>query len=85
MDEQLIQDAAQHAEPVVADVRPADPKPPIDPLRRVFVPIERRTPNGTLVFKTHDNQLYARMHDGSIRRATPKLNGKDARKARRKA
>ncbi len=53
----------------------SDPKP-LDPLRRVFIPIERRTANGTLVFKTTDGELYARLSDGSIRRAHPKVKGK---------
>lgn len=55
-------------------------KPPLDPLRRVFVPVERRTPNGTTVFKTHDNRVYARLEDGSIRRAVRKARGKAARR-----
>lgn len=54
----------------------------IDPLRRVFIPIEKRTANGTLVFRTHDHEMYARLGDGSIRRVTPKVNGKQARKQR---
>lgn len=53
----------------------------IDPLRRVFVPIEKRTSQGTWVFRTQDNEMYARLTDGSIRRATPKLRGKTARRA----
>jgi hypothetical protein len=60
-------------------------KPSLDLLRRVFVPIERRTVKGTLVFKTQDGDMYARLADGSIRRTHPKVNGKDARRARRKA
>jgi hypothetical protein len=58
------------------------PKPSIDPLRRVFVPIERKTPAGTWVFRTLDREMYARAGDGSIRRVTPKVNGKVARKRR---
>lgn len=58
-------------------------KPSIDPLRRVFVPIEKRTPNGTWVFKTTDQTMYFRAPDGSMRRVQPKVNGKDARRARR--
>jgi hypothetical protein len=57
-------------------------KRPIDPLRRVFIPIERRTSNGTTVFKTQDKMVYARLEDGSIRRAIPKVNGKHAKKLR---
>jgi len=60
-----------------------DQRRPIDPLRRVFIPIEKRNSKGMLVFRTHDKQLYVRMENGSIRRATPKINGKEARKARR--
>ena len=63
----------------------ADQQPSIDPLRRVFVPIEKRTPAGTLVFRTSDKTLYFRASDGSIRHSTPKVNGKQARKMRRMA
>lgn len=42
-------------------------KQPIDPLRRVFVPNERRMSNGLLAFKTSDGEAYVRMEDGSIR------------------
>ena len=55
----------------------------IDPLRRILIPIERRTSNGTLVFRTTDNEMYVRLENGSIRRVTPKVNGKVARKMRR--
>ena len=58
--------------------------PSLDPLRRVFVPIEKRTLNGTLVFRTMDNQMYCRLASGSIRRVTPKVNGKVAKRLRRK-
>lgn len=61
------------------------PKPEIDPLRRVFVPKETRTSKGTLVFRTMDGDVYARLGDGSIRRATPKVNGKKARRDRQRA
>lgn len=57
---------------------------PIDPLQRVFVPIEKRMTNGNLTFQTTDHQRYIRSSDGSIRRSTPKVNGKDAKKARQK-
>jgi len=53
----------------------------IDLLRRIFIPIERRTAEGTLVFKTSDKEMYARLDDGSIRRTTPKQRGKAARRA----
>lgn len=60
--------------------------PEIDPLRRVFVPRETRTANGTLVFRTiSDGMVYARLKDGSIRRAIPKLRGKAARRADKRA
>ena len=63
----------------------ADHKTPIDPSRRVFVPIERKTANGTWVFRTLDNEMYCRLPDGSIRSTTKKMNGKLARKLRAKA
>lgn len=56
-------------------------QPPLDPLRRVFVPIERKTEKGTTVFRTTDKMIYARLTDGSIRRAVPKARGKSARRA----
>lgn len=62
-----------------------DQQLPIDPLRRVFVPIEKRTVAGTWVFRTTDRQLYARAGDGSIRRADKKVRGKSARRADKKA
>ena len=75
MEEQLTDGAVQET---------TDHKPSIDPLRRVFVPIERVTPNGTTVFGTHDREVYVRLEDGSIRRARLKLRGKAARKAERR-
>ena len=59
----------------------SDQQSPINPLRRVFIPIEKRTSNGTIVFRTTDKQMYVRLADDSIRRATPKLRGKAARRA----
>ena len=56
-------------------------KPEIDPLRRIFIPIEKRTTAGTFVFRTHDNLVYARLEDGSVRRAVKKVRGKAARRA----
>ena len=56
-------------------------KAPLDPLRRVWIPVEKRTTAGTLVFKTSDNTLYARLESGAIRRAHPKVKGKAARRA----
>ncbi|MFI5222673.1 MAG: hypothetical protein ACHQX3_00260 [Nitrospirales bacterium] len=58
-------------------------KPPIDPLRRVFVPIEKRMTNGNLTFQTMDREQYIRTPDGVIRRKKSKVNGKLAKKARR--
>ena len=66
-------------------IRPSAQPAPIDPLRRVFVPIEKRTEKGTMVFKTLDNTHYARLEDGSIRRTTPKEHGKAARRRRAQA
>jgi hypothetical protein len=60
----------------------ADQRPSIDPLRRVFVPIERETADGTTVFRTTDRELYMRHTDGSIRSVQKKTNGKVARKMR---
>lgn len=53
----------------------------INPLERIFIPIEKRTEAGTLVFRTSDKEVYACLEDGSIRRATPK-QGKVARRKR---
>ena len=57
----------------------------IDPLNRVFVPIEKRMLNGNLTFQTSDKERYVRTSDGVIRRSTPKVNGKLAKKLRAKA
>lgn len=54
----------------------------IDPLRRVFVPVEKVTAAGTTVFCTSDREVYVRLSDGSIRNSRKKINGKDVRKAR---
>ena len=55
--------------------------PPVkmDPLRRIFIPIERSTKAGTVVFRTSDKEMYVRLEDGSIHRTVPKLS-KAARK-----
>ena len=50
-----------------------------------YVPIEKRTSQGTTVFRTMDHEVYARLEDGSIRRARPKVRGKLARKAEKLA
>lgn len=60
-------------------------KPVLDLLRRVFVPREFRIAEGGSVFRTIDGQTYRRLADGSIRRATPKVSGKAAKRARRAA
>jgi hypothetical protein len=57
----------------------------IDPLYRVFVPIEGRALDGTVTFRTTDREEYRRLPDGSIRLLRLKVNGKAARKARRQA
>lgn len=44
----------------------------IDPLRRVFVPIERINPHGVPVFRTMDGTRYYRDARGCIRRAVEK-------------
>ena len=67
------------------DAPPVAQTPSLDPLRRVFVPIERRTANGMLVFRTTDKRLYARLDNGSIRRAIAKVRGKAARRADKQA
>ena len=59
------------------------PNEPIDPLRRILVPIEKRMTNGNLTFRTSDSDQYIRTSDGVIRRKHPKINGKIAKKARR--
>lgn len=59
-------------------------KEPLDPLRRVFVPIEKRMTNGNMTFQTSDKERYYRTSDGVILRVAPKINGKKAKKERRK-
>lgn len=54
---------------------------PIDPLKRVLVPIERRNLDGTFSFAL-EGQQYTRGLDGSIRSVNAKINGKKARKLR---
>jgi hypothetical protein len=44
----------------------------IDPLQRVFVPIEKRNLDGTWSFTTKDKKRYVRLEDGSIRRVVVK-------------
>jgi hypothetical protein len=52
----------------------------LDPLKRVFVPVEKAG-----VFRTSDNETYQRRPDGSIHRVYRKVKGKAARRAERKA
>lgn len=52
--------------------------PALDPLKRVFVPIEKHG-----VFRTTDREVYVRLFTGQIVCATPKVRGKAARKADR--
>ena len=51
--------------------------PEIDPLHRVWIPIEHLTSEGTYVFRTHDKVAYRRSADGPIRRITKKSNKKE--------
>ena len=69
----------------IHDVAHAQDKEPIDPLRRVFIPIEKRREDGTRVLWTSDKTKYVRGTDGTIRRAAPKVRGKAARRAERLA
>lgn len=50
---------------------PSAPKP-LDPLRRIFVPIEKRMTDGRLAFQTSDGEQYVRAQNGVIRRKNPK-------------
>ena len=61
---------------------PAVQPPQLDPLRRVFVPLERRTSAGTIVFRTTDKELYCRVDEGMpMQRVNKKIRGKAARRA----
>lgn len=44
----------------------------IDPLRRIFIPIEKRMTNGEMTFRTMDKEQYIRAANGVIRRKYPK-------------
>lgn len=55
---------------------------PIDPLRRVFVPVEKRMSSGISVMRTLDGETYHRGTDGVIRSSMSRINGKLARKAK---
>lgn len=60
-------------------------KPTINPLRRVFIPREIPIAEGGTMLRTTDGQTYRRGTDGAIRRATPKVSGRAAKRARAKA
>ena len=53
----------------------------LDPLCRIFVPIERPTDSNTFIFRTTDKETYERLEDGSIHRINRKVRGKAARRA----
>jgi hypothetical protein len=57
---------------------------PLDPLRRVFVPIEKRMLNGQMTFRTTDQTQYFCDDKGVIKRRFAKVNGKRAKKSRQK-
>ena len=59
--------------------------PALDPLRRVFIPVEKRASNGDWLFETSDGHTYRRGIDGVIRSRMPKINGKLAKRIRAKA
>lgn len=64
----------------------ADKESPSNLLRRVFVPIEKRMTNGAYMFQTTDKTVYVRAELGApMRRAIPKLRGKAARRADKRA
>jgi len=77
MEEQLNDDTVSE--------KTLDQRPPIDPLRRVWVPIEKKMPDGNMLLRTTDKTVYIRLENGAIMRAQPKLRGKAARKADKKA
>ena len=63
----------------------ADNATKIDPLHRVFVPIEGRNVRGQWTFRTMDRDEYYRDVNGCIRRKYPKVNCKEQKKLRRKS
>ena len=79
------EDASARTQPCVTEgtiLKPPDAQPRgLDPLRRWWVPVEKKNVTGEYVFRTHDNQKYFRHLDGSIHRAVPKQRGKAARRA----
>jgi hypothetical protein len=60
-------------------------RPPIDPLRRVWVPVEKRDSHGDLTFHTSDGEKYYRDKNDVIHHATVRKNGKLAKKMRQRA
>ena len=50
-----------------------------------FKPTEHKTSAGTIVFRTTDDMVYCRLPNDVIRRSTPKIRGKSARRAEREA
>ena len=58
---------------------------PINPLQRVFIPIEKRNVLGQLTFQTLDRTKYVRHVSGAFVRAVPKMRGKAARRAEKQA
>lgn len=56
----------------VAETTKTGQRTTIDPLRRVFVPIEKRTTTGDVRFQTRDGVLYERnLLTGVIKRVIP--------------
>jgi hypothetical protein len=63
--------------PVARTAKAPSSEPGLDPLKRVWIPIEK---NGR--FQAHDGRVYQRdPRTHVIRRATPKVRGKAARRA----
>lgn len=59
-------------------------EPAIDPLRRVFIPIEKEMLNGDWRFRTTDRRRYTRNGTtGVIRRTDPKPLNKHAKRRAR--
>jgi len=63
------------------DVQSRVNEPVVNPLRRVFVPIEKRMADGNFRLRTTDRTRYTRnAHTGTIFRADPKPLNKHARR-----
>lgn len=59
-------------------------EPMLDPLRRVFIPIEKRMLDGNWRFRTSDKERYTRNGTtGTVYRADPKPLNKHARRRER--